>query len=124
MFSAFGLIAAVVATIGLYSVVAFNIALRTKEIGLRIALGAPRREVLRVVAGDALMAVLGGLLAGVVSALVAGWWIGDLLYKTSPGDTAVLVQTALLLLVVATVGVVVPVLRVLQWSPLDALRSE
>jgi len=124
LFAGFSAVALIIAAVGLYGVVSFTTTLRNREIGVRMALGARRWDVTRVVAGAGLGAVLAGLIVGSAASLVASRWMGDVLYQTSPRDPAVLAQTAGVLLVVAVVAVVAPVIRALRLSPAAVLRSE
>lgn len=124
MFAGFGFVALLIAAIGVYGVVSFTTTLRTREIGVRMALGASGSAIVRVVAGAGLGAVLVGLVAGAGASLVVSRWMGEVLYQTSPRDPAVLGETALVLLLVACLAVVVPVIRALRLSPASVLRSE
>jgi predicted permease len=124
LFGGFSAVALVIAAIGLFGVVSFTTTLRTREIGVRMALGARGSNIMRVVAGAGLVSVVAGLIVGSAAALVASRWMGDVLYQTSPRDPAVLVETAGALLVVAVVAVIVPVVRALRLAPAAILRSE
>ena len=124
LFGGFSAIALIIAAVGLFGVVSFTTTLRTREIGVRMALGARGSNIARVVAGSGLVAVVAGLVMGSAASLVASRWMGDVLYQTSPRDPAVLAQTAGLLLLVAVVAVVVPVVRALRLAPAAILRSE
>jgi len=124
LFSAFGLLALIVAAIGLYSVLAFDVAQRTKEIGIRTALGAQKSGVLRaVVTSGARLAVLGVLL-GLGAALLAAPYAQDLLFNVDGADSVILLTVALLLMGVAVLASVVPGLRATRVDPMEALRSE
>jgi predicted permease len=124
LFAGFSAVALIIAAIGLYGVVSFTTTLRTREIGVRVALGAPGVDIMRVVAGAGLGSVVAGLIVGSGASLVASRWMGDVLYQTSPRDPGVLVQTAAVLLIVAVIAVVVPVVRALRLAPAAILRSE
>jgi predicted permease len=124
LFGGFSAIALIIAAVGLFGVVSFTTTLRTREIGVRMALGARGSNVMRLVAGDGLVAVVAGLILGAGASLVASRWMGDVLYQTSPRDPAVLAQTAGVLLLVAGVAVIAPVLRALRLAPAAILRSE
>ena len=124
LFGAFSAIALVIAAVGLYGVVSFTATLRTREIGVRMALGARATHVIRIVSAAGLGAVITGLVVGSAAALVASRWVGDILYETSPRDPVVLGQTAGVLLLVAVVSVVVPVVRALRLAPAAVLRAE
>jgi predicted permease len=124
LFGGFSAVALVIAAIGLFGVVSFTTTLRTREIGVRMALGAPGPNIMRVVAGAGVLAVVAGLVVGSAAALVASRWMGDVLYQTSPRDPTVLAETAGALLLVAVVAVIVPVVRALRLAPAAILRSE
>ena len=124
MFSGFAAVALVIAAVGLFGVVSFTTTLRLREIGIRVALGARSLDVMRVVAGAGLGAVIVGLVVGTAGSLIATRWMGDVLYETSPRDPAVLAQTAGVLLAVAAAAVVVPVIRALRSPPAAILRAE
>jgi predicted permease len=124
LFTAFGVLALIVAAIGLYSVLAFEVAQRTKEIGIRAALGAQKARVLRgVVATGARLAVL-GVLIGIVGSRVAAPFARELLFHVDGADPTVLGAVALLLIVVAVIASIVPGLRATRVDPMEALRSE
>lgn len=124
LFAGFSLVALIIAAVGLYGVVSFTTTLRTREIGVRMALGAGSADIMRVVAGAGLGAVVAGLLVGSAASLVASRWMGDVLYQTSPRDPAVLAQTAAVLIFVAILAAVVPVIRALRLAPAAVLRAE
>ncbi len=122
--SSFGLVATILASIGLYGVMAFHVAQRTREIGIRMALGASRTIVLgmilREVAG---MAAL-GILIGVPAALGLGQLVKSLLFPTQPADPVVLSAAALMLAAVALVAGWIPARRASGIDPMEALRYE
>jgi predicted permease len=124
MFLVFGGLALVVAAVGLYSVISYDVARRTHELGVRIALGARTRDVLRVVAADSgLFAAIGGVVGGAI-ALVAGPLIAPLLFTESPRDPVVFGAVVVVLgaaVIAATIG---PVLRASRVDPATALRAE
>jgi len=124
MFGGFSAVALIIAAIGLYGVVSFTTTLRTREIGVRRAVGAPARDIIRVVAGSGLGWVVAGLIVGSGASLVASRCMGDVLYQTSPRDPAVLAETAGVLLFVAAIAIVAPVLRALRLAPATILRAE
>ena len=124
MFTTFGTLALVVAAIGLYSVVAFAIARRAHELGVRIALGARRPDVLRLVLGESLRMATAAVAIGIVGALAAGRWIAPLLFDTSPSDPRVLGAVAAGLIVIAASASLVPALRASRVDPNVALRTE
>ncbi len=124
LFTAFGMLALVVAAIGLYSVLAFDVAQRTREIGIRAALGAQKARVLRgVVVTGARLAVLGVFL-GLGVSLVTARFARPLLFKVDGVEPVVLGSVALLLMVVAVIASLVPGLRATRVDPVEALRAE
>lgn len=124
MFSAFGVVALVIAAVGLYAVVAFSAAQRSTEIAVRIALGAHARNVLATVAGDGLRTVAVGLAVGAAAALAIRRWIGPLLFQTSPSDPGIIAGVAALLLGVAVLAILAPTVRALRRDPAAVLRVD
>jgi putative ABC transport system permease protein len=119
----FALLAMLLGAAGIYSVLTFAVAERTQEIGVRVALGAQRGEVLRMVVGDGLRLALLGAAIGVVGALAIGRSMQGLLYEVSAADPLTMVGVIALLLAVAVVACLVPALRATRVDPLDALRG-
>ena len=124
MFALFGAIALVIAAVGLYSVMAYWVSQRTQEIGVRMALGAQRADVVRLVAAQSSRAIVAGLVVGGVASLIAAPLIGDLLYETSPRDPAVYGAAAVALALAAVVASVVPARRSAAVDPAQAIRME
>ena len=124
MFSVFGALALVLAAIGLYSVLAFDIAQRTRELGIRTALGAERSRLLTKVVAQGTRLAAAGILGGTLIAYVAAPYAADLLFQVSPRDPVVLVGVAATLLLVGSVASLVPGLRASRVDPMVALRSE
>lgn len=124
MFMVFGLLALAVAAVGLYGVLAFDVAQRTRELGIRAALGAERVRLLRRVVLDGLRMAGVGVALGLGVALVAAPQVRDLLFKESPHDAYVFVVVAAVLMFVALVASVVPGLRATRVDPMAALRTE
>ena len=124
VFSAFAAVALLIASIGLYAVVTAATALRLREIGIRIALGATRAHVVLTVLAEGVVSVVVGLAAGAAIVAIASRWLGGVLFETSPGDPAVVLQTAFALLVVSVLALTVPATRALRTNPVDVLRSE
>src|SRR4051812_26859685 len=124
MFTAFGILALVLASIGLYSVIAYNVAQRTHEMGVRVALGAQVGDVIRMIVreGAALGAV--GLVIGTGAALFAVRWVKPLLFNVSPTDPWVFGTVVVLLFGVAVVASWVPARRASRVDPQVALRSD
>jgi predicted permease len=124
MFLVFGLLALVLAAIGLYSVIAYTVAQRTQEIGVRIALGAGVRDVVTLVLGEGIRFAIVGIAIGGGVALWASKWIGPLLFAVSPKDPAVYGIVAVVLLAVAMLASAIPATRASRVDPNVALRSE
>jgi hypothetical protein len=124
MFSMFGLLATIIAAVGLYSVMAYWASQRTHEIGVRMALGAEGRDVVGLLAAQAARSVGLGLVVGIALALAMSRWVVDLLYETSPRQPSAYVIAALTLGVAAIVATIVPARRVVRVDPATALRTE
>ena len=124
MFATFGLIALVLSSLGLYSMVAYTVAQRMHELGVRVALGAQDRDIRRLVLAQGLRVAAVGVAAGTIVALLSGKLVAPMLYQTSPRDPAVFVVVIVLLLTVATVASLVPARRATRADPLVALKSE
>lgn len=124
MFLLFGVLALVLAAIGLYSVIAYDVAQRSHELGLRIALGAHARDVLRMVLGEGLRFGLAGIAIGVAIALAAGPWVQPLLYDESARDPLVFVAVAAALVIAAIAASAIPAFRAVRVDPSIALRAE
>jgi predicted permease len=122
--SAFGIVALLLAAIGLYGVVAFAVARRTGEIGVRLALGASRSDVSSLMMIDGAKVIVPGALAGFAAALAATRFVGSLLYGVTPTDPSTLLAAAALLLGVAAMAAFIPARRAAMIDPVDALRRE
>jgi predicted permease len=124
MFLAFGGLALVVAAVGLFAVIAYNVEQRSHELGVRIAFGAESADVLRLVVGQAMRFALVGVAIGSAIALAAGRWMHPLLFDESPGDPAVYAVVTAVLLVVALAASALPAFRAAGTDPNLVLRSE
>jgi putative ABC transport system permease protein len=124
MFTVFGLLALALAAIGLYSVIAYNVAQRTHELGVRSALGAQLGDLVRLVLTDGMRLALVGVLLGSVIAFIVGRWAQPLLFEQSARDPAVFAGVAVLLLAVAALACFIPARRAGRVDPMRALRSE
>jgi predicted permease len=124
MFAVFGALALVLAAIGLYSVIAYNVAQRTHEMGVRVALGAQARDVVQLIVREGLRIVLPGVALGAIIALVAGKWVAPLLFEVSPKDPPVLVSVVVTLVVVAIAASWIPATRASRVDPNEALRAD
>jgi ABC-type antimicrobial peptide transport system permease subunit len=122
LFSAFGAVALAIASLGLYGVLAFSVAQRTHEIGVRAALGASAGGLIALVASQAMRLVAAGLTLGVAVALAAGPYLEPMLFEVDPRDASVIGAVALMLAAVGAVAAVIPALRAARVEPLIALR--
>ena len=120
----FGIVALVLAAIGLYGVTAYSVAQRTNEIGIRMALGADRPNVIRLVLAGAFRRVLIGLILGLPLAVGAGKLISAQLYGVASWDPAALVIAATALAICSFFAAIIPASRAASISPMDALRIE
>jgi ABC-type antimicrobial peptide transport system permease subunit len=124
LLAGFAGLALLLAAVGTYGVMAYAVAERTREIGIRVALGATRPVVLKAVLGDALRLTCAGLLLGAVVALFATRVIATLLFGVSSTDIVTYLGASLVLGSVALLASYVPVRRAIQIDPLAALRQE
>jgi putative ABC transport system permease protein len=124
MFLSLGVLALVLAAIGLYSVIGYHVAQRTHELGVRIALGAGTGNVLALVVGEGVRFAAAGILIGGAIALAAGRWVRPLLFEVSPRDPLVFGGVAAALLAVAVVASAIPAVRAARVDPTIALRVE
>ena len=122
--SVFGLLALVLAAIGLYGVTAYSVAQRTSEIGIRMALGADRTGILQMVLRTAFLQAGIGLLIGLPAAIIAGHFMASQLYRVQPWDFPVLIATTLILAVAAFLAAALPAQRAANVEPMVALRVE
>jgi ABC-type antimicrobial peptide transport system permease subunit len=120
----FGLLAGLLATLGLYGVIAYMVARRRNEIGVRIALGADRSQVIRLVMREALLLLAFGLTAGVVIALWAGRAAATLLFGLQPYDPLSMLAAVALLAGIALAASYGPARRAAALQPMVALRDE
>jgi putative ABC transport system permease protein len=120
----FGVIAALLAVVGLYGVIAYNVARRTNEIGVRMALGASHRTVLRMILGEAMLLVGVGMAAGAGLAIVGGRTAQTLLFGLEPWDPLTLTVAACVLATVALAASYLPARAAARISPIAALRVE
>jgi predicted permease len=124
LFVAFGLLALVVAAIGLYGVMAYNVTQRMHELGVRVALGAQGGDILRLIVGQGARFAMAGIVVGTVLALLAAKWIEPLLFQQSARDPLVYGGVAVLMLIVALAASASPARRAAGADPNAALRSE
>jgi predicted permease len=121
---AFAVLSLVLASVGLYGVLSYLMTQRTGEIGIRIALGAQREQVLRLMLGDGLRPALYGLVLGLAASAAAVRLIESMLYGTRPLDPAIFAGVAATLLMVAALACLIPAWRASRIDPMQALRME
>jgi predicted permease len=120
----FGAIALVLAAIGLAGVLGYSVAQRTSEIGIRMALGARRPQVVRMIVLQGLRPTLAGLILGLAASLAAGRLLASLVYGVGTSDPVTLVAVAAVLVTVAAVAALLPARRAARVDPIVALRTE
>lgn len=124
IFVLMGLLAIIVAAVGLYSVMSYFVAQRTQEIGVRIALGAQSARIVALIMRSSVSMALAGVVLGTIVVIGAGRFLEPLLFETSPHDPLVLGAVAALLVAVAVVASAVPAIRAKRVNPIEALRAE
>lgn len=124
LFGLFAVLALVLASVGLYGVVAYAVAQRTQEFGIRMALGAQQRDVLRLVLGQGLKLALLGVAIGIAAALGLARLLVSLLFGVEPTDPMTIAGVSLLLTIVALIACWLPAHRATRVSPTEALRAE
>jgi predicted permease len=124
LFAGFGLLALLLASLGLYGVMAYGVARRTREIGVRLALGATPGQLTRLIARDAFRLALTGVVVGAVLALPLARALGALIFGVQIADLATFAGTCALLVAVAMIAAVLPARRASRLDPIVALRTE
>ena len=124
IFGVTGIVGLLLAAVGVYGVLSYNVTQRFTEIGVRMALGAARRDVIRLIVGHGLLLAGIGVAVGVVIAPLGTWFGRSLFYNVSPFDPLTFVSVALFLLVVAALAAYVPARRATRVDPVQALRGE
>ena len=120
----FSVIALLLALVGIYGTMSYTVGQRTREIGIRIALGAKAPQIFGMVLGSALVLVGGGLIAGVLGAVAASHGIRDLLFGISPLEPSVFALVAMLVLTTGALAAFLPARRAVRIDPMRALRDE
>ena len=124
VFVAFGVLSTIVATIGLYGVISFGILQRRRELGIRVALGATRATILRLVMRGAGMRMLGGLVAGSIGAMLLGLGLRDLLFQTSSVDALAYAASMVVVALATIVACIVPAMHAIRVDPTVTLKAE
>lgn len=124
LFSIFGLLALIVAAVGVFSTLSHDVTQRRHELGVRAALGAGLGDIVRLVVGQGLRISIVGTVIGLGLAIAGGRLIASLLYGVAPQDPSVLIMVALLVMLVAALAGVLPAWRASRADPLEALRAE
>lgn len=120
----FSALALALGMLGIYSVLSYTVGQRTQEIGIRMALGAGRLQVSRMIVGQALRLTIAGILLGLAGAVSAARWIASLLFGVKPVDPLTFAGTCLLLLLISILASYAPARRATRVDPAIALRSE
>jgi putative ABC transport system permease protein len=122
--SVFAGLAVVLASIGLFGVLASLVGQRTQEIGIRMALGAQTRDVLRMVLGEGLRMVVLGIVIGVGAGIALSRYLASLFFGVSPANPGTYLQVALIMMSIALVACLLPAWRAIRVNPMVALRYE
>ena len=120
----FAIVALTLAAVGIYGVIAYAVSQRTREIGIRIALGARKRDIFKMVVGHGMILSLIGVSIGVAASLMLTRYLASLLYGVSSTDPATFTSVVLLLITVALVACSIPARRATRVDPMNALRHE
>jgi predicted permease len=120
----FAIVAVLLATVGLYGVLNYSVLHRQREIGIRMALGAPAADIARQVTAGVFAMVLGGALAGLALGMVAVRYIESLFYQVKPTDPAMLALPSVTILLAALLAALPPIIRAVRIDPVTVLRSE
>jgi predicted permease len=124
LLGAFAAIALALAAVGIYGVLAYLVALRTQEIGIRLAIGADRSQVLTMILGQGLKLAAAGIVMGLAAAFLLTRLMQSLLYQVQPSDPLTFVAVPLALLIVSLIASYLPALRATRVSPVIALRTQ
>ena len=124
MLAVFGVIALGLACVGLYGLIAFSVTQRIREIGIRVALGAPKAGIFRMILGDGFRLTVLGVLVGMAGVLGSTRFLSSLLFEVNPLDPITLTSVISILFLVSAVACYVPALRATKADPATVLREE
>jgi putative ABC transport system permease protein len=124
LFGVFAAVGLLLASIGVYAIVTYSVGQRTREIGIRLALGAQARHIRAAVAGSVLRWLVAGTIVGIVAALGLSRFLQSLLYQLTPTDFATFASVAILLVAVAAAAAAIPARRAVRIDPATAMRTE
>jgi len=122
--SVFAALALVLSSIGLFGVLTSLVGQRTQEIGIRMALGAQSKDVLRMVVGEGVRLVLLGVVIGVGAGIALSRYLASLFFGVSPANPTTYLEVALLMIAIALIACLLPALRAVRVNPMTALRYE
>ena len=123
-YALFGTLAVVIAAVGLFGLMSYSVARRTNEIGIRMALGAKREDVISMILRESMILVVGGVVIGTAAALGAGRFVASLLFNLAPTDPATIAASALLMIAVSVLAGYLPARTASRVDPMVALRDE
>jgi predicted permease len=124
LIGAFASLALILAAFGLHAVIAYSVSQRTREIGVRVALGAQAADVMQLVVGQGLRLALVGIVAGAAGGFLTAQTMRAMLYQVAPGDPVTLLGVSVLLATVGVIASYLPARRAIRVDPVEALRSE
>jgi ABC-type antimicrobial peptide transport system permease subunit len=124
LFGVFSVLALMLAAVGIYGVLSQRVSQRTREIAIRVALGAPRNDVLILIVGEGIRLTLTGIAVGVACSLVLARFLSSMLYGIGAADPFTFLSLSVLLSSVALIACVIPARRAMRMNPVTALHCE